>query len=138
MLAGRTPPRVVFGVFGVFAVLVLVVLLLLLLVVVVAMMGLMGEGVEARVDGVSDLWRLRVRGRVDAAEAGRLEDDAGGWWAFDLGLLRGLSVGVERVDEGVAGELRPLRASWLWSGAGAGQPGLGWPVFGTSPSVRGL
>jgi hypothetical protein len=88
MLAGRTPPRVVFAGFDVFAVLVVLLLLLLLLsVVVVGSMGPMGEGFETRVDGVSDLWRLRVHGRVVLAEAGRLEDDAEGWWACVLGLL---------------------------------------------------
>jgi hypothetical protein len=96
---------------------VVVVLGVLSLVVVgvTVVMELIGEVAEAvvSVDGVPDLWRLRVRGRVDPADAGRFVGDAaaGGTWALGFGLLWGLSLGVESVDEGVAGEFRPLTVS---------------------------
>jgi hypothetical protein len=97
MLAGRTPPRVV--------------------VVVeeeVMLLRSVEEAIEAMeaMEGVSDLWRLRVRGRGGLGVAGRLEEEGGfaGWVGFEVVLL---SV----VD--LRGGLGRLVVRWLGLGASA-------------------
>jgi hypothetical protein len=69
------------------------------------------DAMEA-MEGVSDLWRLRVRGRGGLGVAGRLEEGGGfaGWVGFEVVLLLSL---------GLRGGLGRFVVRWFGLGASA-------------------